>query len=89
MSVYVRTQNVTDATVQVHIAFENAQLNQKSRRRRATRSFNTAELRGAKPLTLTTGRNKAEHRSSAKSKRSRLARQAPKQLPAPSARSPA
>ena len=70
MSVNVRTQNVTDATVQVHIAFENAHRS-RGKRKRATRIPNTALLRNHKPQIMSVGHNKAEHRSDTKSRRMR------------------
>lgn len=70
MSINVKTENVTDATVQVHIAFENAGRHyRRSRKRRATRVYNRAALRDAEPLTISAGRNRAEHRSSTKTHR--------------------
>lgn len=71
MSINVKTENAHDATVQVHIAFENAnRYRRNQKRRRATRTYNTASLRDAEPFTLTTGLNKADHRSSAKAHKS-------------------
>lgn len=68
MGINLRNENVKDATIQVHIAFENAgrryQRNPKSKR--ATRQWNNAWLRNDKPIQLTTGRNTAMHRSSTK-----------------------
>lgn len=70
MSINVKTENVNDATVQVHIAFENEGYNhRKPKKRRATRTFNRALLRDVEPIDLSTGRNKAEHRSSSKTHR--------------------
>ncbi len=67
MSINVKTENVKDATIQVHIAFENQPFNhQKPKRRRATRTFNRTARRGADTVQLTTGRNTADHRSSTK-----------------------
>ena len=69
MSINVKTENVNDATVQVHIAFENAsRYRGHPKRRRATRILNQARLRDGQPMELTVGRNKAAHRSSTKAK---------------------
>ena len=69
MSINVKTENVNDATVQVHIAFENASRRRGyPRRRRATRTFNRARLRTADSFQINTGRNIADHRSSTKAR---------------------
>lgn len=95
MSVNVNTENVTDATVQVHIAFENASSKSRypSKRRRSSYPRNSAALRGHKPHRLTTGRNRAAHRSSTKNRRYQQrqaqSQQKPLALPAPQPKSPA
>ncbi|PQA86022.1 hypothetical protein [Hyphococcus luteus] len=95
MSVNVNTENVTDATVQVHIAFENASRKQRypSKGRRSAYHRNRTGLRGAKPRRLTTGRNRAAHRSSTRNGRHRVRQannqQKPLALPAPKPKSPA
>lgn len=66
MSINVKTENAHDATVQVHIAFENASRSGQFRRRRATRSYNRAGPRNHQPVELSVGRNRAVHRSSSK-----------------------
>lgn len=82
MSINVKTENVTDATVQVHIAFENAgRYRRKSNRRRAARVYNRARLRTAEPGDLITGRNRAEHRSSTKAARPGSRKREPEILP--------
>jgi len=89
MSVNVKTENVTDATIQVHIAFENASPNrQKPNKRRATRKFNNAGYRHEHHKQVRTGKNRAKHRSTTKYKRGvnniKIAqRQRQKALPAP------
>lgn len=95
MSVNVETQNNTDCTVQVHIAFGEASRRTRpySRRRRGY-ARNDAGLRNGQPRTLATGENRATHQSSTKRRRYR-----PKQvvsgqpklkaLPAPQPKSPA
>lgn len=70
MSVNVKTENVNDATIQVHIAFETAKPYQgKKNKRRATRKFNNAGVRTEKDRNIRTGRNKATHRSTTKNLR--------------------
>jgi hypothetical protein len=95
MSVNVNTENVTDATVQVHIAFENAanKGRYQSRSRRASRTRNNATLRNHRARRLTTGRNEAAHQSSTKKRRfeKRIAhgQKKPLALAAPKPKSPA
>lgn len=95
MSVNVNTENVTDATVQVHIAFENASNKSRypSKRRSASYSRNSTSLRGHQPRRLTTGRNRATYRSSTKNRRYQnrkaIGQQRPLALPAPKPKSPA
>lgn len=80
MSINVKTENNKDATIQVHIAFENAGYHRNTRKkRRAVKQRNTAALRGADQITLTTGKNQAEHQST---RRKRLTQQR-KALPKP------
>ena len=89
MTVNVKTENVTDATIQVHIAFENASsAYQKPNRKRATRKFNNAGYRHEHHKQVRTGRNRARHRSTTKYKRGMnnmklRQRQHQKALPAP------
>lgn len=69
MSINVKTENVNDATVQVHIAFENAgRYRRYPKRRRATREFNRALVRTADTVRIKAGRNIADHLSSAKTR---------------------
>jgi hypothetical protein len=95
MSVNVNTENVTDATVQVHIAFENAanKGRYQSRNKRTSRTRNNAALRNHRARRLSTGPNEAAHQSSTKKRRfeKRVApgQQKPLALPAPKPKSPA
>ena len=95
MSVNVNTENVTDATVQVHIAFESAARRGRYSQngRRNSRARNNAGIRGHNPRNLRTGKNRAVHRSSAKSRRfnnaPRVVQRRPLALPAPQPKSPA
>lgn len=78
MSINVKTENAKDATVQVHIAFENANpnwMNNRRRRRRATRIPNDAGLRNGQTLKLSTGRNHADHKTRARARRASRSRQ--------------
>ncbi|MEZ5896972.1 MAG: hypothetical protein R3C51_11300 [Parvularculaceae bacterium] len=68
MSINVKTENVKDATVQVHIAFENAGYGYlKNRRSRSVRIPNHAALRSSRKQRLVTGKNSAEHKYRRKS----------------------
>lgn len=95
MSIHVNTENVTDATVQVHIAFEDAASGRyyRSNRRRNAQARNHAGLRTHEPVRIATGRNSAMHRSSRKHHRTKsLPQRSPSQplaLPAPKPKTPA
>lgn len=80
MSIDVKTENVKDATIQVHIAFENAGYPRPKKRRRAVRTPNEATLRTPHKQDLITGRNRAVHKFRSKAKRHRRALPAPKQI---------
>jgi len=93
MSINVNTENVTDATVQVHISFENASRRARHQSKGPRKPRNNASLRSHKAKRLSTGRNRAQHQSSARKRRyqkqSALGHQKPKALPAPKPKSPA
>lgn len=84
MSINVQTENVKDATIQVHIAFDNADPRWMNKhRRRQTRIPNSAGLRTGKPINLSTGRNHAEHKSRAKQRRYKKRKPFPPNIPSP------
>lgn len=95
MGINVQNENITDATIQVHIAFEKAA---DRRRNYKKKPRNTANLRSREPKEISTGRNTAQHRSSTRNRKpsrpvqsiaTKPPRQKLKALPAPKPKSPA
>lgn len=89
MAVNVKTENVTDATIQVHISFERAARPGGYRSRRRKGGRNSARLRNHQKRRISTGKNRAEHQSSTKKRRyeQKLEAEEQKALSAPKPRS--